>query len=284
MSSVFNEEDISKDGKLFGLKDFNTTCITQVSSTILSLLNITPEENMDLPINEVLSLSKEKSSSPCDRIVMYNPDAIAYWIFGRFYKKYFSRLEKNVDLVLPMLSVFPPKTPVCFASMYSGLMPEAHGIKKYEKPVLKCSTVFDTLIKNGKKAAIVSTKGDSISLIFLERSMDYFIYRTVKECNKKAHELIKSDEYDVIVLYNTDYDYWMHRNTPTGLIAQSALKQDVNEYLTLKSLIESEWKGKHKTALAFAPDHGCHRWYGVLGQHELNKPCDMNTVHAWSII
>ena len=88
----------------------------------------------------------------------------------------------------------------------------------------------------------------------------------------------------MIVLYNTDYDYWMHRNTPTGPLAIRAIKQDVNEFCALKKLIENEWKGKHRTGLAFAPDHGCHRWYGVLGQHELNEPCDMNTVHAWSFV
>ncbi|MDD7416306.1 MAG: alkaline phosphatase family protein [Treponemataceae bacterium] len=296
MELVFNKDDIAKSGKKFGLEGFNTTCINQVASTILNLLDVKPGEEMFSPIERVLEGAKAKFSSSltdsrvansnaiCDRIVMYNPDAIAYWIFGRYYRKYFSCVCDESDFVLPMLSVFPPKTPVCFASMYSGLMPEKHGIKAYVKPVLKCTTIFDRLIEEGKKVAIVSTEGDSISLIFLERKMDYFIYKTVAECNAKAAELIKSDDYDVIVLYNTDYDYWMHRNTPTGPLAIRAIKQDVNEFCALKKLIENEWKGKHRTGLAFAPDHGCHRWYGVLGQHELNEPCDMNTVHAWSFV
>ena len=260
-------------------------CITQVAGTILSLLDTAPDAQMASPIPEVITKAQEKfSSSKCDRVVMYNPDAIALWIYKKYYNKYFAQLEQNTDLILPMLSVFPPVTPVCFGSMYSGLQPEVHGIQSYTKPILRCETVFDRLIAAGKKTAIVSTAGDSISLIFLERQMDYFIYKTVKECNDKAAELIKKDEYDLIVLYNTDYDYWMHRSSPTGIPAKNALKKNVAEYLALKELIQKEWKGKHKTALAFAPDHGCHRWLGVLGTHGINEPCDMNAVHGWSFI
>ena len=295
--------------KNYGLDGFNTTCITQVASTVLTLLGATKSEpstqipaggqtvanaesaqtgcgtQMAPPIPDVFSKAHEKfGAEKCDRVVMYNPDAIAQWIYGKYYKKYFSRLEANTDIMLPMLSVFPPVTPVCFGSMYSGLQPAVHGIQSYTKPVLKCQTVFDRVLATGKKAAIVSTEGDSISLIFLERDMDYFIYKTVKECNDKAAELIKSDEYDLIVLYNTDYDYWMHRSSPTGLPAKNALKKNVAEYLALKELIQSEWKGKHRTALAFAHDHGCHRKAGILGTHGINEPCDMNTVHLWSFI
>ncbi len=295
----------------YGLDGFNKICITQVASTVLTLLGAETEEasasenpaetqfsgattddtfqgaifQMAPPIPDVLSKAQEKfGAEKCDRVVMYNPDAIALWIYEKYYKKYFSRLEENTDLMLPMLSVFPPVTPVCFGSMYSGLQPAVHGIQSYTKPVLKCDTVFDRLIAAGKKAAIVSTAGDSISLIFLERKMDYFIYKSVKECNDKAAELIKSDEYDLIVLYNADYDYWMHRSSPTGLPAKNALRKNVAEYLALKELIKSEWKGKHRTALAFAPDHGCHRWHWLLGMHGINEPCDMNTVHLWSFI
>lgn len=280
----------------YGLDGFNKICITQVASTVLTLLgaetgsasaSATSQTGAEMapPIPEVLTKAQEKfGTGKCDRVVMYNPDAIALWIYEKYYKKYFSRLEENTDLMLPMLSVFPPVTPACFGSMYSGLQPAVHGIQSYTKPVLKCDTVFDRLIAAEKKAAIVSTKGDSISLIFLERDMDYFIYKTVKECNDKAAELIKSDEYDLIVLYNTDYDYWMHRSSPTGLPAKNALKKNVAEYIALKELIQSEWKGKHRTALAFAPDHGCHRWLGLLGTHGINEPCDMNTVHLWSFL
>lgn len=90
----------------------------------------------------------------------------------------FAVITNEASLNLEMLSVYPPVTPVCFASMYSGLSPDKHGIQSYTKPVMKCSTVFDILSSEGKKGAIVSTANDSISMIFQNRNIDYFIYKT----------------------------------------------------------------------------------------------------------
>ena len=113
------------------LKHMNQICITQTAATILNLLGITPTIQMAPPIKQVL-----ECQPACDRIFIYNPDAIAMWIYEK-YADYFKEMEKKIDLKLPMLSVIPPVTPVCFASMYSGLLPADHGIQKYEKPVLK---------------------------------------------------------------------------------------------------------------------------------------------------
>lgn len=264
-----------------GLEKFNTTCITQVAATILNLLGVEKNAEMAAPIPEVLDVAGGFSS--CDRVFMYNPDAISQWIFNK-YKKFSEAAKSESSLALEMLSVVPPVTPVCFASMYSGLKPEKHGIQSYVKPILKCQTIFDKLPESNKKLAIVSTKGDSISLIFLNRKVDYFIYKSVKECNEKAKQLIKEDKYDVIILYNKNYDYWMHRSSPEGFVALSALKHNFKTYLELNDLLKKEWAGKHKTALAFAPDHGCHRFFGVLGTHGIEKPCDMNIVHLWNLI
>ena len=57
----------------------------------------------------------------------------------------------NADLTLPLQTVMPSVTPVCFATMYTGAQPEVHGIQSYTKPVVKTDSVFDVLIRNGKK-------------------------------------------------------------------------------------------------------------------------------------
>jgi hypothetical protein len=51
----------------------------------------------------------------------------------------------------------------------TGAQPQVHGIQKKEKPVLTCDTIFDALIRSGKKIAIVAVKGSSIDLIFRKR-------------------------------------------------------------------------------------------------------------------
>ncbi len=255
---------------------FNDISIDRVASSILSLLGVERDSNMAPPIEDIVAIGS------CDRVFMYNPDAIAEWIYEA-YREDFSPILKDATLNLEMLSMVPPKTPVCFASMYSGLLPDKHGIQSYTKPVLQCTTVFDVLAKMKKKCAIVSTEGDSISMIFLNRDIDYFIYKTKEECNDKAIELIKDDKYDLIVLYNGDYDWAMHRFSPEGKRTLRALRENIATYERIKKEIKKEWKG-HKTALAFAPDHGCHKCYGFLGTHGMMISKDMNSRHFWTVL
>lgn len=254
---------------------YNSLKIESVAATVLSLLGAEAECGMEKPVSDIVL------KGPCDRVFMYNPDAIGQWVFERNRELFEPVL--SVSDVYPMLSVMPSVTPVCFASMYSGLSPDGHGIHEYVKPVLKCRTVFDVLSEKGLRVAVVSTEGDSVSKIFLERNIDYFIYRTKEECNRKALELIESDEHSLIVLYNGDYDYWMHRVSPEGKRAVRALSENIGTFMAVRDKISSCWKD-HRTALAFAPDHGCHRTYGVLGNHGTDRSSDMNILHFWSFL
>lgn len=263
------------------MSSFSDHSITQIGPSLLKVLGAEPAPGMAEPVESLVSLAQENG---CDRVFMYNPDAIASWVYERFIEK-FRGCEEVSALRLALDSVYPPVTPVCFASMYSGLEPAEHGIQKYEKPILRCSTVFDVLPKAGKRVAIVSTKGDSISEIFLGRNMDYYIYRTIEDCNDKAEELIRADRHDMIVLYNGNYDYWMHRVSPTGLTARRQLGKNAAQFLRLHDLIKECWKPRgHSTLLGFAPDHGCHRAAFPPGDHGIDRPCDMNIYHLYSFI
>ena len=176
--------------------------LTAVRPTIEALLGLKTTRETDYtvkPFERVLTMAKlkfgerEQRVIDCDRVFMYNPDAIGEWMVEK-HPEIFAPLMEKVDLSENMSSMFPPVTPVCFASMYSGLEPEQHGIMKYEKPVLKVNTVFEDLAAAGKKAAIICTAGDSIAEIFKERPIDYFIYDDHNLCNLKALELIEQDE------------------------------------------------------------------------------------------
>ena len=167
------------------------------------------------PANENLTqFIKEKlGDERADRIFMYNPDAIGQWICEK-YPRMMDVVTGHTELALPLCSVMPSVTPVCFGTMYTGAQPEVHGIRAYVKPVIRIDTLFDALIAAGKKAAIVCTAGDSMSKIYLERDMAYFFYPTIEEVNAKAAELIVADEYDFIAVYNGTYDTIMHKFGP----------------------------------------------------------------------
>lgn len=264
------------------MKPLHTIGIEQVAATVCGLLDIPSHDGAALPIAQVLSAADAAfGGKAANRVFLYNPDAIAQWIFEK-YRADFAPVE-NEALCLPMRSVMPTVTPVCFASMYSGVMPAVHGIQSYTKPVLTVETVFDDLLRAEKKPAIVSTAGDSIAKIFLNRKMDYFIYPTKEECNRKALELIREDQHDLIVLYNGDYDALMHAHAPEGAAALQALRENIATYRELHAAIAAHW-GDHRTALVFAPDHGCHVTAAGKGSHGCDDPSDMNIAHFYHFI
>ena len=254
-------------------------CITGVAATVAAALGI-EAPGLAAPADPRIMalLNGEKM----DRALIYNPDAIALWIYERYYDK-LAPVRKTGAREFPMTSVMPSVTPVCFASMYTGALPEVHGIKAYVKPILKCDTLFDAALRAGLRTAIVSTEGDSISVIFLQRAMDYFILPTTEAVNDKAEELLRADAYDLIVVYNPDYDGNMHRCGPEGEAALAALDADAAAFVRLEQAARQGWAGK-KALIGFAPDHGCHEIDGHLGSHGLDMPEDMNVIHFYKTI
>ncbi|MBQ7321262.1 MAG: hypothetical protein IJW99_04130 [Clostridia bacterium] len=256
--------------------------ITSVCATAATLAGVTPSTEVE-PANALVTAlaAKKLHGEKTDRTVIYNPDAVALWLYQK-YTDIFTDAALSSDLALPLCSVMPSVTPVCFASMYTGVMPAVHGIQKYEKPVLKTETLFDLFLAAGKRVAIVSTAGDSISKIFLEREMEYYIYPTVDEVNCKAMELIEEDRFDLIAIYNGNYDGTMHKCGTESPAALAALQQNVDFYAALVEKIRQCWKN-HRVFYGFCPDHGCHEIDAECGSHGLDMPEDMNVIHFYGI-
>ena len=107
--------------------------IGQTAATILELLDITPGRDMEGPHEKVLDMAKrELTGNGSRRVFFYNPDAIGIWLY-RKYQGRFAELENRVQLRMKIHTAYPPVTPVCFGTMYTGLPPQKHGIVKYRK-------------------------------------------------------------------------------------------------------------------------------------------------------
>ncbi len=261
----------------------NTARITQTASTIASLMGFSMPEGADSSNQIILDVAKEYfQNQPAERVLLYNPDAIALWLYQKYTELFTPTVQSSV-MALPVLSVMPSVTPVCFASMYSGLEPKFHGIQSYTKPVLKVPTLFDAAISAGKKPIIISTTGDSISEIFKEREMDYIFCDSAQECNEKALEVIALDKYDLIVVYNGNYDGTMHGTGPEAQKALDALKHNTSSFKLLTDSAKKAWSGK-RIVTAFLPDHGCHEIDGGYGSHGLDMPEDMDIIHFYNFI
>lgn len=261
---------------------YSKSRITQTAATVAALFGIAPPRTAD-SLNPLV-YNKMQAALPAntpafDRVLLYNPDAVALWLYQK-YTDLFAPALQRTSLQIPVTSVMPSVTPVCFASMYTGATPDVHGIRTYTKPVLTTDTLFDAAIRAGKKCAIVSTEGDSISKIFLERSMDYFLYPTYDEVFAKAKDLLRADEYDLITVYNKTYDATMHKNAPENVLSLDVLRQNCEDFATLVDLVKECWSD-HNTFYGFCPDHGCHEIDGGCGSHGLDMDEDMNVIHLF---
>ena len=216
-----------------------------------------------------------------DRVVMFNPDAIAQWIYEK-YPHYCGQVANNTDLAVPLCSVMPSVTPVCFGTMYTGAQPAVHGIQKYEKPVIRIDTLFDAMLRAGKRVALITYGKCSLGRIYLERDMDYFHFEEggIQAVNACAAELILRDEHDFILIYNGNYDSVMHKFGPESPEALAELRTNCHTFGMLSHLIRNNWK-QHDTLLGFAMDHGCHEIDGNCGSHGLDMDEDLNIMHLY---
>ena len=260
----------------------NVNSLDTICGALAYALGINPpkyaaEKNIELAnyIDRVFDGKK------ADRVVMYNPDAIAQWIYEK-YPEFLAEAKDNTDVEIYLSSVMPSVTPVCFATMYTGAQPEVHGIQKYEKPVITIDSIFDALIRAGKKPALITNRRCSLSRIFLERNMDYFHFEegTMADVEAKAAEVILRDEHDFIVIYNGNYDAVMHKNGPESARTLAELRVNAHNFAWISKLIQSNWK-QHNTLVGFAMDHGCHEIDGNCGSHGLDMPEDINIVHMY---
>ena len=238
------------------------------------------------PADERLTayIDEKLGGKKADRILMYNPDAIAEWVY-RKYPEFLKEMTARTELELPYCTVMPSVTPVCFGTMYTGVQPAVHGIQKYEKPVITVDTLFDALLRAGKKPALITYGKCSLSRIYLEREMDYFHFEegAIEEVNAKAAELILRDEHDFILIYNGNFDSVMHKNGPEAPISLAQLNANSRAFGTFSELVKKHWK-HHDTLVGFAMDHGCHEINdGDSGSHGLDMEEDLNIVHRYQI-
>ena len=110
----------------------NTLRITQTAQTIAELMGFSMPEGADCPNAVVLNTAKKQwGEKKAQRALLYNPDAVALWLYQK-YPTLFTEVIGHSQMALPVYAVMPSVTPVCFASMYTGVSPEVHGIRKYE--------------------------------------------------------------------------------------------------------------------------------------------------------
>lgn len=245
---------------------------------------------MDLPLPDSYApglpwasrMLKERMGGPADRVVLYHADAVGMYIWQK-YTSLFVPVYQHTSLAVPYISTVESVTPVAHASMYTGLDPKEHGIETYVRPQLTCSTLFDELIKAGKKVCIVAQADSTFLHIFAGRELDYFEEPNAIGVQEKSLEIIASGKYDVVSIHTFDYDNAAHAFGPESKQALNAVSLEAEGFDRIAKLLKETNDG-HRTLLTYSPDHGQHLTAGGNGAHGSKLLEDMNVLHFWGMI
>lgn len=126
----------------------------------------------------------------------------------------------------------------------------------------------------------MASKNSSLNHIFREREMDYYVVGYDKEAVEKGIELIKEGKYDFLVIYNQEYDDSIHFTHPKSFKAKRALDHYAESFERIGKAVAATGV---RTLLGYAPDHGVHREWYLLGNHGKDIPKDMEISHFYHI-
>ena len=261
-----------------------SSTIASLTPTVCGLFQIPPPTLSAEPALDDIRQDARAvlGGTPIDRCLVYCPDALGEHLWSRY-----AAQAETIGAVCPqrvhLASMHPPKTPVCYASVFSGAPPEIHGIRHYERPVLAIDTLFDALIRAGRRAAIVAVKDSSIDVIFRGRALDYFSEEYDAQAQERALALLAANEHDLIVVYHQEYDDQLHRTEPFSAECLAAMRRHVASLQALAAAARTAWRARPH-AIVVAPDHGAHLDPATgRGDHGLDIPEDMEVSHWYGV-
>ena len=93
----------------------NSFSITGVAASLAAAMGIEAPAQANPAIDQIVNLVKNGiDGGRVDRVFMYNPDAVAMWLYQK-YTALFDNVVKHTALSVPLQTVMPSVTPVCFA-------------------------------------------------------------------------------------------------------------------------------------------------------------------------
>jgi hypothetical protein len=259
--------------------------ICSIAPTIARVLGIAPPAACSAaPLEEVTGAARSRDVGRIARCLVFSPDAVGT-VLVRRYASLFDPAWREAPVKVELRSVMPPKTPVCYASMFTGAEPAVHGIREYVKRAPASESIFDVVVREGLRTAIVAVKDSTLDTIFRTAGVDQFTEAYDEAVFERTAELIEAGTYRLIIAYQQRYDDTLHRGDPESDEALGAVRQHVETFLSLAALTRSAWSGS-RSLITFSPDHGAH--YDPVsgtGSHGEDIPEDMEVTHffGWNV-
>lgn len=258
---------------------YNVYPLKHFSATVAECMELPLLDSYAPPIKWMSRILKNRLGGKADRVLLYHADAIGMYIWQK-YTDIFAPVYKHTCMSVPFVSTVMSVTPVAHASMYTGLDPEKHGIQTYTRPQLTCDTLYDRLIENNKRVAIVAMEDSTFLHIFKGRNLDYFAAKNAVEIKEIALELIGKDEYDLISIHTFEYDNASHAFGPESKEALNAASIEAENFSEIIDKFKKVNDDRH-ILYSYSPDHGQHLTEGGRGSHGSELIEDMNILHFW---
>jgi len=230
----------------------------------------------------VSKILKDRLGGKAERAILYHADAVGMHMWQK-YTDLFAPVHKHTSLALPFCSTLEPVTPVAHASMYTGLMPEEHGIKTYVRPRLLCSTLYDEMIKAGLRPVIVAQEDSSFLHLFSGRDIKSYECVTSFDTVSTALKVIEEDDYDLLSIHVFDYDTAAHNCGPEAKESKNAIAFEAEGFDKIVTAAKKYGHGRN-ALISYSPDHGQHLVKPGKGDHLFEIPEDMNIVHFFGTI
>ena len=258
------------------------TSIAGLTPTVCALMGLDATvQGMAPAFDAPLAHARNQEINTVAKALLFAPDAVGLHLHQRF-PHAFDGVAAMAPVAVDLVAALPSVTPVCFATMFTGLPPSVHGVQTYAKPVVKAPTLFDHALRAGLSVAIVAVQASSVDLLFRERELDYFSEPSDPADTERALALIEGGEHDLIVAYQQDYDDAVHGTGPFSTEAVEALDAHLAAFETLGTAANQSW-ARHARLLAFIPDHGAHAEGDGTGSHGLDLPEDLNVRHYFAV-
>ena len=271
------------NGLLKPMKKYNLThCTAQLTPTVCKLWNVTPPPICIAdPIPEVLEQAKDKfKDAPLEKTLIFCPDAIGKVLEDK-YPTDFADLRSLTTFVSTSANVMPSVTPVNFSTIFTGAPPEVHGRSFYSKDLQTSPSLFDAFARAGKKVCIIAENEYSMDKIFRQRPVDYISTVSYDDAVKMAALVLEYCDYDLVVVYDGEYDTTMHKNGVDHEKSLTAMRNSLRRYCELVRLTDKLWAGKNRLTV-FASDHGSHDNNGK-GTHGTELPDDCIVNHCYRV-
>ncbi|MBR5452668.1 MAG: alkaline phosphatase family protein [Clostridia bacterium] len=261
---------------------FNMYHLKHFAGTVAQCMDFQLPEAYAPGITWVSRILKERLGGNAERVILYHADAVGMYMWQK-YTNILAPVYKHTSLALPFCSTVRSVTPVAHASMYTGLMPEEHGIQTYVRPQLECSTLYDELIKVGKRPVIVAQHDSSFLHIFKGRDMKVYDCPTGYDTVSTALKVIEEDDFDLLSIHVFDYDNAAHSCGPEAKESKNALSIEAEGFDRIADAAKMFGR-ERRTLLSYSPDHGQHLTEGGGGGHGSEMPEDMNVLHFFGTI